>query len=207
MKALKLAGLAGALVITGAAQAATITFDEFTHNGYYTEHNGAVVGGFQFVNDHGTADSLIAWGADHGYNMDAGGATLSHNYGFSTTTVTKAGGGTFDLYSIDLGDIFNGAAGGDVLFVFAGANETVQVVTLDSLAGGETFVFNQTGLTSFSFQGVSTTGGWLQFDNVVTDFAGGIPEPSSWALLILGFGLTGAAMRRRSTTARLGFAA
>lgn len=30
--------------------------------------------------------------------------------------------------------------------------------------------------------------------------AGGVPEPSAWALLILGFGLTGAAMRSRKAT-------
>jgi hypothetical protein len=27
---------------------------------------------------------------------------------------------------------------------------------------------------------------------------GGVPEPASWAMLIAGFGLTGAAMRRRA---------
>lgn len=31
---------------------------------------------------------------------------------------------------------------------------------------------------------------------------GGVPEPSAWALLILGFGLTGAAMRRRRVSVR-----
>lgn len=30
---------------------------------------------------------------------------------------------------------------------------------------------------------------------------GAVPEPASWALLIVGFGLTGAAMRRRATVA------
>jgi hypothetical protein len=30
---------------------------------------------------------------------------------------------------------------------------------------------------------------------------GGVPEPASWAMLIAGFGLTGAAMRRRRTAA------
>lgn len=36
---------------------------------------------------------------------------------------------------------------------------------------------------------------WVSFDNL--SFTGGIPEPASWTLLIAGFGLTGAAMRRR----------
>jgi hypothetical protein len=30
---------------------------------------------------------------------------------------------------------------------------------------------------------------------------GAVPEPASWAMLIAGFGLTGAAMRRRRVTA------
>lgn len=29
----------------------------------------------------------------------------------------------------------------------------------------------------------------------------GVPEPSSWAMLIIGFGLTGAVMRRRAVQA------
>jgi hypothetical protein len=42
------------------------------------------------------------------------------------------------------------------------------------------------------------------FQNVATNDEaafGGVPEPSSWAMLIAGFGLTGAVMRRRSTAA------
>ncbi|MBX9897487.1 MAG: PEPxxWA-CTERM sorting domain-containing protein [Qipengyuania sp.] len=35
---------------------------------------------------------------------------------------------------------------------------------------------------------------------------GVVPEPATWALLILGFGLTGAAMRRTRRSVRVGFA-
>jgi hypothetical protein len=34
----------------------------------------------------------------------------------------------------------------------------------------------------------------------------GVPEPSTWSLMILGFGLTGAAMRRRTAKAKLALA-
>lgn len=48
-----------------------------------------------------------------------------------------------------------------------------------------------------------STGGPASFyvDNVFAGAAaptGGVPEPASWAMLIAGFGLTGAAMRRRA---------
>lgn len=49
---------------------------------------------------------------------------------------------------------------------------------------------------TFYFQ-LTTAGG----ENIgVTSIAPGVPEPTSWAMLITGFGLTGAAMRRRRKT-------
>ena len=36
--------------------------------------------------------------------------------------------------------------------------------------------------------------------------AGGVPEPAAWALMLMGFGFTGAAMRRRRETVRIAFA-
>ncbi len=54
-------------------------------------------------------------------------------------------------------------------------------------AGGQKYaaLFPQAGLEDMTFR------------TLIDTAAGGVPEPSSWALLIAGFGLTGAAMRRR----------
>lgn len=41
----------------------------------------------------------------------------------------------------------------------------------------------------------TSTGDSFEFDNLAT---GAVPEPASWALMIAGFGLAGAAMRRRN---------
>lgn len=41
------------------------------------------------------------------------------------------------------------------------------------------------------------SGDAIGIDNIVSGTFGAVPEPASWALLIAGFGLTGAAMRRR----------
>lgn len=47
-------------------------------------------------------------------------------------------------------------------------------------------------VTSATF---SSTQNSFEFDNLA--FAGAVPEPSTWAMLILGFGVVGGAMRRR----------
>jgi len=49
-------------------------------------------------------------------------------------------------------------------------------------------------LTNFFFPDQNST-------LVISAVAAGVPEPSAWALLILGFGVVGAAMRRRTTLA------
>ena len=55
------------------------------------------------------------------------------------------------------------------------------------------------GITNFGSDGVAET--WL-----VRGALGAVPEPSAWALLILGFGTIGAAMRGRRQSAKVGFA-
>ncbi len=55
--------------------------------------------------------------------------------------------------------------------------------------------FNGT-FSSISF--TDTTENWHGYTVGVEDIATGVPEPTSWALLIAGFGLVGAAMRRRT---------
>ncbi len=46
---------------------------------------------------------------------------------------------------------------------------------------------------------LDTTGAQADFDDVRLDFIG-VPEPASWALMIAGFGMIGAAARRRKPT-------
>ena len=41
---------------------------------------------------------------------------------------------------------------------------------------------------------------------VISGVGGAVPEPATWALLILGFGLTGAAMRRRTSSVAVSYA-
>lgn len=83
----------------------------------------------------------------------------------------------------------------------------------------QTFAPADFGYTQFIFTGLVATGtstdlqihlrqdlGQLFLDDVSVTASGpvtpAVPEPASWALMITGFGLVGAAMRRRATTVR-----
>lgn len=115
------------------------------------------------------------------------------------TTVTAIDGGAFDLVSLDVSNDFNYGQVFDLVFTFTDAFGTSEVtVYTDGVDGLETLVFNKTSLLSFSY--MSTTKN-MQIDNVVvnasTPVMPGVPEPATWAMLIAGFGLVGAAMRRR----------
>jgi hypothetical protein len=204
LKHLILASVAALSLACGAsaAQATTLTFDELPASLYAQT---VVSQGYQF--DDFIANSPIAlftWDSGSVYNADPGGRTLNNNFFRSTITLTKVGGGTFDFNSVDLTDIYNnhdGQLGGDVLFTFFdGLSTTSQTVTIDANPGFQTFTFNRTGLVSVSF--VATTTNEVQTDNFVLDASGpsAVPEPATWALMLSGFGLAGAALRRRPAT-------
>jgi hypothetical protein len=203
-------GVALALALAGstAASAATITFNALTTSNFYNPANPTTIDGFNFAGAGGNPDALGVWGSNLPFNADQGGATLFSNFRALLVTVTKVGGGTFDLNSIDLADVYNNGTGGSVDFSFTtGSGTTAQSVALDGLVGLQTFTFNKAGLTSFSYLPTSTQGRWVQIDNVVVNqLTGGVPEPTAWALMLTGFGLVGAAMRRRRETVSVSFA-
>ena len=61
--------------------------------------------------------------------------------------------------------------------------------------------YNPSGTGVYELDAVSinaTIGGLIAGTDPFSASVGGVPEPASWALLIAGFGLTGAVMRRRA---------
>ncbi len=74
----------------------------------------------------------------------------------------------------------------------------------DTLVGRMRFYDTPNPLSyyAYSYEGSYLNMGAEAFGvRVLGDVGGGVPEPASWALLIAGFGLTGAAMRRRRNAA------
>ena len=71
------------------------------------------------------------------------------------------------------------------------------------LPAGTVLGFSGGGFDTFRYTDIATNNGLPNvpaFDSVSAQFqsAAAVPEPGTWAVMILGFGLTGAAMRRRS---------
>jgi hypothetical protein len=132
--------------------------------------------------------------ADWTYNFTAtGNGTFSGNY-----RVTGMGDtfGLQPIYGAD--DVPFGPYGGDV------ANPTGSGAFSIALVNGQTYnmrFYNYGNISSGA--GVTADGSaralidWkIAYNNV-----GGVPEPTSWAMLITGFGLVGATARRRRAVA------
>jgi len=197
----RLAAISPLMLLAAPASAATIIdFDELTSNRTFTFGNTLESKGFVFQNSLDRSNAFGVWSRNKRKNADKGGATLFNNFSGTTTTITSQSG-AFDFNSIDLADVFNNGKGGNVRFDFTTSSGTTsQTVTVDNQRGLETFVFNVTDLNSVSYTPLTTKGPWVQVDNVVFNgsIAGAVPEPSTWALMLLGFFVVGTGLRRRS---------
>lgn len=69
---------------------------------------------------------------------------------------------------------------------------------------GTNGVFTLTGTGGTKFTSIQLSSGSNSFE--IDNLAVAVPEPSTWALMILGFGLVGGAMRRRTTALKGAFA-
>jgi len=201
------AALAAACLAQG-AQAAVVDFEELLPDTLYPSPLAS--GGLVFENPGiGAGDEFVAV-PYFGIPSSNGSMTLVPNYFGSTTTVSAEGGALFTLDSFDFSDAFDFADDPlQVDFTFLTTGGTVSLtVFADFLPGMQTVAVGIEGISSFSFV---TSGSFfgedtIQIDNLVytlDDDGPGpdVPEPATWAMMIGGFALAGAAMRRRATVA------
>jgi PEP-CTERM motif len=212
MKFLTKALAAAALLGTASVASATVTTLTFEGVG-----NGNQVGNFYAgLGITFSPATLALVDADNGGNgnfanepspntimffTDANDAILTYAAGFTTgfsffyTSSTAASVTVWD----DVGGTGN---------LLGSLNLTAQA--FDNCGGDPSGDFCNWTAVGVSFNGTAKsinfagTAGRTGFDNITfgTDTpTPGVPEPASWAMLIAGFGLTGAAMRRRRSTA------
>ena len=82
---------------------------------------------------------------------------------------------------------------GGALQSFTNADETPIVVNWRPFS----LSFVAAGATTLTFQNGTANDGYAGLDDLSLEATGTVAEPASWALLIAGFGLTGAAQRRQ----------
>lgn len=199
--------VAAALGASSAQAATVVTFTELKHDQQAKLHrvNPLVSGGLEFRTSD-REQGFASWGAHMG-NADPTGATLMNWSGKATITISKAGGGLFELTSFDLADTYNQGAANVMEFTFFdGVRTQKETVQLDRAKGLQTFAINRT-VEWFSFTGL-TGGDTGQIDNVVwgAPVVTGVPEASTWAMMIIGFAGVGGAVRRTRRVAQAAFA-
>ncbi len=143
-------------------------------------------------------------------------SVLNGNYSVSFSTTTGSIGDAYPIGPLsNTALFFSGALGGSAAsgFTLLGSaysyNPADGNLVLDIVVSDQDLVTNGDGNGYFQadYTGVVTT---RAYDNgfqasggggLVTAFGSTVPEPASWALMIAGFGMTGAAVRRRRTAA------
>ncbi|HVK43186.1 MAG TPA: PEPxxWA-CTERM sorting domain-containing protein [Phenylobacterium sp.] len=197
---MKLSILAAALsvaALASAAEAATvIDFNEFAADSTKIHGPKLVSQGFSVTAPSGAG--LASWGRTLPNNGDPGGAALM-NWNGGTVTIARLDGGLFSLDSLDFGDVYNVGSPETISFsFFDGVRTTVREVVLDRAKGMETVSLGLGSLQSFSFHLVHGTAS-IQFDNLTVGepVTSAVPEPATWAMMILGFGAVGTAVRTR----------
>lgn len=120
--------------------------------------------------------------------------TLSLNGTAILTGSWNLGGGGGDTFSGPAGATADNVSGNGTAVTWNGGH--VNIATPFTLAAGaNTLTFNYTSREGgyAGFQGMGDEG-WAAHDVLVTS---GVPEPTGWALMIMGVGSLGAAFRRQ----------
>jgi hypothetical protein len=186
---------ASALVIDLAPTSTTLFGPTYSQNGYtFTDSSGLTDYGNWATIDNGALSSNNASNANGDIFQDFGG---------NSNKLTNNASQAFSFNSIGLADTFNEGLGGTVIFTFdhvGGASDTQTVVLTAGIKGLQIFTFNESNLTDVVFGPDAAS--VIQFDNIGVDVSSAVPEPSTWAMMILGFfGLGFMAYRRKNQTA------
>lgn len=183
MKALAPLAL-GFAVVAPMAQATVVDFNNEVPLITYSSFSS---GGLTFT----TGSFFGIWDGNSPNSNGTNNLIFSDGFGSSEVTITRTGGGTFDLLSIDL-----------VVSWYSGfANDTVLLngIPQDITSTLTTYVLNLTGITSFTISGLinDPNDGYWSADNIVYDVAA-IPVPATLPLMLLALGGLGVVVRRRS---------
>ncbi len=171
-----------------------VTFDGPNAVGVTNTTTGAVYEGSASVGGQYAAPALTAPGTNY-QAVQTGGSSTFDFTGFKASSMLPLS--RFSLYwgSVDTYNTLQFLSGATVISSFTGADflpaggNQVDPITNRRITFGFDKADNITGVRFLSSQNA------FEYDT----FGAAVPEPASWAMLIAGFGLVGATMRRRRT--------
>jgi hypothetical protein len=203
---------------TGTGQNFVSNFGGGDFTGTYT--GVQILGADRFGGAGGTGKYAVTFSST-GYSLDLAATTGNVTYfGFwlsaldrgNEVSFFRGGNLLFTFTATDARNFINGLPGASSYFcnpntAFAGQNCGEPYAFLNFYArGGASFdriVFAENPQVGGYESDNHTVGRWTRMSGTPIDIpgtqGGTVPEPASWAMLIAGFGLTGAAMRRRRT--------
>jgi hypothetical protein len=195
-----------AAAIIPAAQASVVDFNNTSGGGYQYFYPAYSSGGLTFTL---VSEAYLIGTGYSGTNQTSYYAINGTDYLMSDSdiTITKTGGGTFSLNSLDMTPwedysgisqaILTGArsAGASVSKTVTFTGDTANS---SNVSGNDFTKYLLSGFDNLTSLTISHGGGYLAIDNVTFDQTSAVPEPSSIALLGLAFAGF-AAVRRRVT--------
>lgn len=112
-------------------------------------------------------------------------------------TFNLGGGGNDVVFFQPVGSSVNNVSGNGTNVTFAGGRVNVSS-PINLIAGNNTLTFSYLALPYPSHAGFQNTGdeAWGVEQISVTNSTGGVPEPATWAMMIIGFGAVGSVVRR-----------
>jgi hypothetical protein len=187
-----------ATAMAAEARTTILNFDDLAKPGVGADRvNGPSFdyGDFRFTSTYSEAPHFLFWRQDAAENADRGGGTFAHRWDRFPLTIGRIDNATFDLVSFDFADILNSgkASSNSITLTYGnGRIETIQV-TSDKTPGLQTLLLDRKGVQNIAIAAQPEQ--WWQLDNFTV--SAGVPEPATWAMMILGFGGIGATLRRR----------
>ena len=190
-----------ALAAAAPAHAALVLdFDDLAKAGVDRTNIGPATfdyNGFRFASAYSESPHFTVWDRQSPFNADPGGGTFYHRWDRFPVTISRVDGAAFDLTSLDIADVTNVGAQNTNQFFFryADGREENASFTTDDMAGLQTYLVDRRGLVAFGYAAQPSQ--WIQIDNLTfADAVSAVPEPATWAMMILGFGGVGAMLRR-----------
>ncbi len=185
-----------AIVASVGAQAQLIDFENLPNSDpSFTLHGDNVIsGGYQFssMTHVGQGDAIASWGPS--MSLYTGSVAIFANYIDDTPLMTKVGGGSFDVTSIDLADVFLNAGPWTLVLTGTRADTSTVSETINITSGNVLSSYtlsNMTNIVSMKFDDGQDTS--MQIDNISVS---AVPEPASMA--VLGLGIAAMIRRRRA---------